>query len=289
MIDAHIHLALNGSSWAHARDRHKNAPDEAWVAQTLIKYAQAGFSYVRDGGDAWGVSSLAARLAPKYGIAYATPAFALFPRGHYGSILGRAFANFQEYCQLVHEAQTQGATFVKLMLSGILDFNIYGAISSPGLPTSEVKKLVDYAHAQGMAVMAHVNTSSLVAGAILAGADSIEHGLLINTPTQNLLCESGVVWVPTLCPVFAATRNPSFSCEVSARIYREHEQAVSYVAVHGGIIAPGSDAGSSGVTHVHGGAKEYDLLTALPHVTADVLRRGTRELITRFPAFSPLS
>ena len=41
-IDAHIHIALDGSDWRKAKARHANGPDERWIHGTLAAYAQAG-------------------------------------------------------------------------------------------------------------------------------------------------------------------------------------------------------------------------------------------------------
>ena len=40
-----------------------------------------------------------ARLAPKYGIDYRTPVFAIHKNGHYGSIVGRGFDDLKEFHQ----------------------------------------------------------------------------------------------------------------------------------------------------------------------------------------------
>ena len=42
---------------------------------------------------------LAAKLAPEYGIDYRTPIFAIHKNGHYGSIVGRGFADIKEFHQ----------------------------------------------------------------------------------------------------------------------------------------------------------------------------------------------
>ena len=278
-IDAHIHIALDGSDWRKAKARHANGPDERWIRETLAAYAQAGFTYLRDGGDKWGVCTRAARLAGEYGIRYATPAFPLYPKGQYGSFLGLPFADFVEYRALVEQAICQGATFVKLMLSGILDFDCYGKITSPGLPTSYVAQLVAYAHEKGLPVMAHVNTAALVTQALDAGVDSIEHGLLIDAATCEKLAASNVVWVPTIAPVQAAYDSGKFSPDVTQRICREQVAAVAAVVERGGLVALGSDAGSAGVPHVAGALREHELLG----VSDAALQRGTHALVSRFP------
>ena len=67
MVDCHIHMVLDGVNWKDAIARHKAAPQEALIRQTLGHYQALGFSYLRDGGDRWGVCDLAAKLAPEYG------------------------------------------------------------------------------------------------------------------------------------------------------------------------------------------------------------------------------
>ena len=61
MVDCHIHMVLDGVNWKDAIARHKAAPQEALIRQTLGHYQALGFSYLRDGGDRWGVCDLAAK------------------------------------------------------------------------------------------------------------------------------------------------------------------------------------------------------------------------------------
>ena len=78
-----------------------------------------------------GVSLLAAQLAKEYGLAYCTPAFAIHRKGRYGGIVGLAYSDMAEYRGLVARAKSQGASFIKLMFSGLLDFDVYGHIFLP--------------------------------------------------------------------------------------------------------------------------------------------------------------
>ena len=78
----------------------------------LEAYKEAGVSFVRDGGDPYGVSELAAKLAPEYGIDYRTPIFAIHKNGHYGSIVGRGFADIKEFQSTSEKKQKRlGADF----------------------------------------------------------------------------------------------------------------------------------------------------------------------------------
>ena len=73
MVDCHIHMVLDGENWKTALERHARGVDIPWVKGVLERYRQAGFTYLRDGGDRWGVGKTARELAPQYGITYRTP------------------------------------------------------------------------------------------------------------------------------------------------------------------------------------------------------------------------
>ena len=149
MVDCHIHMVLDGVNWKDAIARHKAAPQEALIRQTLECYQALGFSYLRDGGDRWGVCALAAGLAPEYGIRYRSPGFPIYKNGHYGSFIGRGFDSFAEYRALIREARAHGAQFIKLMISGLMDFDHYGVLTDEPLDIEAVKAAV---HATGYEV-----------------------------------------------------------------------------------------------------------------------------------------
>ena len=71
--DCHIHMLLDGRDWRSAIDAHRNAPDCALIRSRLRQYAEEGFTYLRDGGDRWGVGAAAREIAAEYGITYRTP------------------------------------------------------------------------------------------------------------------------------------------------------------------------------------------------------------------------
>ena len=63
--DHHIHIILDGADWRTAIAAHRGGPNEAVIRQRLQAYQAAGVTYLRDGGDRWGVCLLAAQLAPE--------------------------------------------------------------------------------------------------------------------------------------------------------------------------------------------------------------------------------
>ena len=95
--ECHAHIIMDGVNYRHAIDMHKNGPDDKIIREHLKAYQERGIVFVRDGGDALGVSARAKELAPEYGIDYRTPIFAIHKEGHYGSIVGKGFATMVEF------------------------------------------------------------------------------------------------------------------------------------------------------------------------------------------------
>ena len=131
--DCHIHMVLDGISWKNAIGRHQSRPDEDFIRAVLARYQQLGYGYLRDGGDRWGVGKRARELAPEYGIIYRTPLANLCKAGHYGSFIGEKYADFKEYTQLVRQHRKDGADFIKIMISGLMDFDVCGRLTEEPL------------------------------------------------------------------------------------------------------------------------------------------------------------
>ena len=66
--------------------------------------------------------------------------------GHYGSIVGKGFDTMKEYHVLLKEAKNKGADFIKIMTTGLLDFNNHGQITGTPLDRKEVREMVHIAH-----------------------------------------------------------------------------------------------------------------------------------------------
>lgn len=283
MVDCHIHMVLDGVNWKDAIARHKAAPQEALIRQTLECYQALGFSYLRDGGDRWGVCALAAGLAPEYGIRYRSPGFPIYKNGHYGSFIGRGFDSFAEYRALIREARAHGAQFIKLMISGLMDFDHYGVLTDEPLPPELIRDMIACAHDEGFSVMAHANGDGTVCAALAGGVDSIEHGAYLTDEALCRLAESHAVWVPTLVTIGNLIGCGRFPDEVLTPLLAYQMNAVKKAAALGAKIACGSDAGAYRVLHGQGGIDERALLRRAIGEDADtVLEAGNAAIMARF-------
>ena len=281
--DCHIHMVLDGADWKRAIDGHRMAPDRALIRRRLKAYAEAGFDYLRDGGDKWGVGAVARELAGEWGITYRTPLAPLILQGHYGGFIGEKYADLREYAALVRKRREQGADFIKIMISGIMDFDRFGVLSEPGLEPGFIRELVHIAHQEGFSVMAHCNGARTVEAAAGAEADSVEHGAYLDAEALHAMAESGTVWVPTLSAIGNLRGTGRFDEGAVAAIYESSVENLRRFTKIGGLIAPGSDAGAWAVPHGSGGADEYaHLAHTLGDAAKGVLYTGISAIRTKF-------
>ncbi|MDD6212354.1 MAG: amidohydrolase family protein [Clostridiales bacterium] len=255
--ECHAHMILDSVYFREAIDQHKGGAKEDVIRRVLEEYQQAGITYVRDGGDTCGVCRRAAELAPEYGIEYRMPVFAIHREGRYGKIVGFPYRDMIEFHQMVLMARDQGADFIKIMVSGILDFHEVGKMSCDPLPPSEIKELVHIVHEEGMAVMLHINGRESMLAAMEAGAESLEHGYYMDEECCQALGEyPGTVWVPSMAPVGNQIGSGRFPDQVLEKILRDQQRKTALAVAAGGRVALGSDAGAFLVPHVKGAADE---------------------------------
>ena len=280
-VDCHMHMILDGVEWRAAIGRHREKPDDGFIRKVLETYRDEGFAYLRDGGDRWGAGKRARELAPEYGIRYRTPLAPLCKAGHYGSFIGEKYENLREYAGLVRNARADGADFIKIMISGLMDFDRFGVLSEEGMDPAEIRELIRIAHEEGFRVMAHANGARTVEAAVLAGVDSVEHGAYQDESSLAAMAEMGTIWVPTLSTVGNLRGKGRFDEGAVRAILDSALKNVAAFAAMGGLIAPGSDAGAWAVPH--GVTSEYELLgQALGAAAETVLDRGTRAVMERF-------
>ena len=281
LYDCHMDMIHDGEYWKAAIARHSASPDMSFIHAVLHRYQQLGFAYLRDGGDRWGAGAAAREVAPEYGITYRTPLSPLCMKGHYGAFIGETYENLAEYTALVQKMRTNGADFIKIMISGLMDFDHFGVLTEDGLPSALIRELIHIAHEEGFSVMAHANGARTVEAAAAAGVDSIEHGAYLDPDALAAMKDAGTVWVPTLSTIGNLRGTGRFSESAVSAILESALQNVSAFAFMGGLLAPGTDAGAWAVPH--GSLTEYALLeTALEEQTQTVLSRGIGVLLSKF-------
>lgn len=247
--DHHIHMVLDGVDWKHAIGRHREKVDTAWVKKTLSAYQALGYDHLRDGGDRWGVSAYARSVSKEYGITYRTPLAPISKLGHYGGFIGEQYETLKDYAELVKQHRRDGADFIKIMISGLMDFDRFGVLTEPGMAPEEIKELIRIAHGEGFSVMAHANGARTVQAAAEAGVDSVEHGAYLDEEALYAMKEAGTVWVPTLSTVGNLRGKGRFEERAVCRILESALENVAAFQKIGGLVAAGTDAGAWAVPH----------------------------------------
>ncbi|MDO4337850.1 MAG: amidohydrolase family protein [Eubacteriales bacterium] len=256
--ECHAHVIMDGMNYRKAVDLHRDGVKDEVIRAHFEAYKKRGVTFVRDGGDALGVSKRAKELAAEYGIDYRSPIFAIHKEGHYGGIVGRGFRDLRDFHKRVLEAKAEGADFIKIMTTGLMDFKNHGQVTGTPLEAGEVKEMVHIAHEEGFAVMSHTNGIYGVQAAVEAGVDSVEHGNFIDEETIQILSQSRTVWVPTLVTVRNLLGCGRYSDEVIRPIMEIGERNLSLAYAKKARVALGSDAGAYMVPHGKGIEDEYD-------------------------------
>lgn len=256
--EAHMHIFMNGVDYRQAVRDQINGVNEEVIRKNLEEYHRRGITWLRDGGDIYGTSKRTMEIAPEYGITYRTPVFAIHKKGHYGGIVGKAYENMKDYRKLIQELREQGGHFVKIMISGIMDFD-RGGLTESSLPDEEIRELIHIAHEEGFAVMAHTNGSRAVRAAALAGVDSIEHGNFCDDDALQALASSETIWVPTIVTVKNLLGDGRFPEHVVEKIWEGQQKNLHRAFELGVKLALGSDAGAYRVLHGQGLMDEYQV------------------------------
>lgn len=283
--ECHAHIFMNGYNYQEAVKLHKGHVNEESIRTWFRKYQKRGVTFIRDGGDALGVSEYAKEIAGEYGIDYRTPVFAIHKKGRYGGIVGRGFEDMREYRELVAEVKRRKGDFIKIMLTGIMDFHSCGVITGTPLTGDEICEMIHIAHEEGFSVMAHVNSSRPVREAALAGVDSVEHGNYIDRDCIQAMAESGAVWVPTIATIRNLIGCGRFPDDEVRKIYESAAENLRLAYTLGVRLALGSDAGAYMVPHGQGIEDEYAIFQQILGAGAElerVLKEGERAVKEKF-------
>ena len=265
--DLHIHMILDGVDFRKAIDAHREHPCGKLIRSRLEKYRAQGITFLRDGGDAWDVSLRARELAKEYGIDYRSPAFPIYKRGHYGSFIGKGFDTLDDYRRLLDVLHEKKADFVKLMISGLIDFSRANTLTEEGLSPDEICRLVELAHGEGFAVMLHTNGDRAANAAMDAKGESIEHGAFFSQETLLRIAKTRTLWVPTLSTIGNLIGCGRFPDDVLRPLLRKQQENIAFVAENGGLIGLGTDAGAYCVPHAEAVSHEQHYLRSVSDST----------------------
>jgi imidazolonepropionase-like amidohydrolase len=214
LIDAHSHIFLhpyNETLWNDQVLRESQAYRVIAATLHCKRTLEAGFTTLRDlGTEGAGFADVDVKAAidqgripgPRLFVAtraiVATASYGPGPAGFAPEFVppkgAQEASGTAEVLRAVREQVGHGADWVKVYAD-------YGRAGGPDTPTfslEELKALVDEAHSAGRPVSAHAMTPEGMRRAVLAGAQTIEHGYYGTEEVFRLMAERGVAYFPTL-------------------------------------------------------------------------------------------
>lgn len=295
LIEAHAHLFLEGGQENPVqRTEYLRLSDGDLLARAEVRLARLlrlGVTAVRDAGDKNGTGLALQRRyrsAPRGAMPYLdSPGAAIHHQGRYGAFMGRPLEEHGSIEACVAARAAEGAHRIKLLATGIINFEKGAVTTRPQLPVEELVRAVAAARAAGKQTMIHCSGHEGVAHCIAARVDSIEHGFFIDEAQLAQLRDLDIAWVPTFAPVqFQVDRAAElgWSAEVRGNLQRildAHATSLARAAQLGVRIVAGSDAGSHGVAHGHGFLRELELMERAGLSAAQVLHAATGAGATR--------
>ncbi|QMW22339.1 metal-dependent hydrolase family protein [Sandaracinobacteroides saxicola] len=218
LIDCHVHLDSDAGGEAALIEGVTEGPGMAALRAQWngMKTLRAGFTTVRNLGDGSG-ATLALRDAVARG-------WVMGPRiidagrsisvtaGHMDATLSLAdelhpaidqsnLCDGADACRHAVRLQVRrGVDVIKIATTGGVNSRIGAGIGQQMFP-DEAKAIVEAAHLAGKKVAVHAHGADGMNLALAAGADSIEHGTMLDDASVKLFLQTGAYYVPTLSTI----------------------------------------------------------------------------------------
>ena len=297
LMDMHVHLDGQQSADSYTEGFYLNPGDYALRAAFYAKKTLlAGFTSVRNLGDT-DYSTIALRKAiaagwvdgPRVytaGPAIGTTGSHADPTNGYSNQVmellpaRETFNGADAGRAVVREHVKHGVNVIKIMTTGGV-LSLGDSAQGAQMTQDEAKAVVEAAHEYGLKVAVHAHGSEGMKRAILAGADSIEHGTFMTDEVIALMKEHGTYYVPTLSAgnfVMGKAKIPGFlppSVAAKAMLVGPAMTATFQRAYQSGVkIALGTDQGVA----PHGeNAKEFIYMVEAGMPAMKAIQAGTIE------------
>jgi imidazolonepropionase-like amidohydrolase len=215
LIEGHSHLLLypyNITDWdtqvLKETDAYRTARATVHAKNTLL----AGFTTARDlGTEGAGYADVGLKRAINEGVIpgprLLVAGRAIVSTGSYGPknydhdqqiMLGAEAADGNDLIRVVRDQIGKGADFIKVYADYRWGLN---GEDQPSFTLDELKLINEVARSSGRVLVCHAKSKEAIKRAVLAGAETIEHGDFIDAEIGKLMKEHNVTFIPTLAAV----------------------------------------------------------------------------------------
>jgi imidazolonepropionase-like amidohydrolase len=215
LIEGHSHLLLypyNITDWdtqvLKETDAYRTARATVHAKNTLM----AGFTTARDlGTEGAGYSDVALKRAINEGIIpgprLMVAGRAIVSTGSYGPkgydhdqqiMLGAEAADGNDLVRVVRDQIGKGADFIKIYAD--YRWGLQGE-DQPSFTLDELKLINEVTRSSGRVMVCHAKSKEAIKRAVMAGAETIEHGDFIDVEIGKLMKEHNVTYIPTIAAV----------------------------------------------------------------------------------------
>ena len=224
-------------------------------------------------------------LTQKIGMVVSGP-FITMTGGH-GYYMGIEADGVDECRKAARTIIKNGADVVKIMATG--------GVLTPGvepgaaqLTMEEIKAAVDEAHRADKRTATHAQGTTGIKNAVMAGIDSVEHGIYLDDEVIQMMLDRGTYLVPTLIAPLAIVEGgdeaglPDFVMRKARMVLEAHRESFRKAHKAGVKIAMGTDAGTPLNYHnktyrelelmVENGMTPMEAVVAATKTSAELLR-----------------
>lgn len=284
LINAHVHLAQNGSAAPASQDLNVAEGYEALqAAKNALDTLKSGTTTVRDlGARTQAIIHLSEAISKGWlkGPRVISYGRCLTMTGGHGQFLGREADGVEGLRVAARQELKAGAKGIKLMATGGV-LTPGTQLNSSQLTIEEMAAAVNEAHHSGKLAAAHAIGTQGIKNALLAGMDSIEHGSYLDEECIELMISKGSYLVPTLTAYHKVITHgrkagiPEHSVKKAESAWESCLKSVAMARAAGVKIVVGTDAGTPFNLHT-GVALEVCLLveaglTPMEAITAATL------------------
>lgn len=257
LIDAHVHLTMDGSADPVSKTRTDPVPIATMRAlHSAENHILRGVTTVRDCGSQAYIAVHLAEAVRSGWVTRAPRILACGPviciTGGHGSFVGIEADGADAVRQAARTVLKNGADFIKVIATGGVLTKGTNAVAAQ-MEADELAAAVAVARHAGVRTTTHAHANAGIRLALQAGIDSIDHASYIDDETIDMFRKTGACYVPTLissvCQMEHLDEIPAYIAEKIQKHIGHELDSVNRLIAAGIPLAGATDGGTPFNSH----------------------------------------